>query len=351
MITPETLFHPEFTPVCLAKDGGTITDNVTLKGGRAEFVGDGQISYPFHSPVGSFEIVFIPDSDTDGLLYFSAVKGLSFSSGTVTMSGFTIYVNGVLDGTVLAGVENTIMCVSTGAFTYANMVLGTSGVDKFAGSILDFSVTSALLTAKDAELSYSGALYNPLSRSGLIGEWELSLANTRGSEVVDTSPFSNDGAITGTTLTFDHYGLPSRARDINGSGDKITIGDTGQTMKSCLIIFNPDANNRSIIDFDGGTHSIEITAGNLITATGWNSPIIYNQGVEDGVVVLDGWNMALITTATGIDVNNMVIGQEASYFDGTISVVRIIDYMMSPTEYEARWNNYKSNMNIFGGPR
>ena len=112
---------------------------------------------------------------------------------------------------------------------------------------------------------------------------------------------------------------------MNGSSDKITIGNIAETIKSVSFWLNPDDNTtRDIIDFDGGTHVISMDGSGDIIATGFVSPTIYiNNVTGDPAITTGEWTNVIVSTDTGILVSNLVIGFETTYYDGLISKVRL----------------------------
>ncbi|GAI42743.1 unnamed protein product, partial [marine sediment metagenome] len=159
--------------------------------------------------------------------------------------------------------------------------------------------------------------------------------DTSGTTMSDTSDNSNDGTSANSpSFANDQQGNPNRAMTFNGTSDKVTIGDTGIDVKTVSFWINADdVTTRSIIDMDGGTRSIEIDGSSDITATGFTSPIIYINGSSgDPAVVADVWEHVVVTTATAVDASSLVIGNEASWFDGDICNVRIYDDVLTPAE-------------------
>jgi len=151
----------------------------------------------------------------------------------------------------------------------------------------------------------------------------------------DESRFANDGVHTNITLTRRPSGLwvPS----YNGTSSKIAIGDLGRKVKMvCLWIYPDDNTTRSILDLDGGTHSLELDGSGNLTATGWSSPTFYTNAVAGAVAVAQGvWNFIAVTTATAIDASNVTLGNEATWFDGYQAIVKMLGYARSAGQIAA----------------
>ncbi|MCK5018678.1 MAG: hypothetical protein KAS32_16575 [Candidatus Peribacteraceae bacterium] len=89
------------------------------------------------------------------------------------------------------------------------------------------------------------------------------------------------------------------------------VGATGQTTKTIELVAYISGDGK-LIDLDGGTHTIEVSGGNLV-AGGFASPTYYVDGVA-AATVATGWHHLMVTTDTGISVSDLDIGRVgASY--------------------------------------
>jgi len=146
--------------------------------------------------------------------------------------------------------------------------------------------------------------------------------------LVDHSRYRNDGAMTDVTWTQLPSGL--WVLDFNGTSSIVDYGNTHTNIKSALLWIYPNDNtSRSIIDFDGGTHSLELSAGGDLTATGWAAPTIYVNGIVAAAVSQSNWSCIAVTTATAFSASALVFGQEASFFDGKMGIIVLHDYVLS----------------------
>ncbi len=119
------------------------------------------------------------------------------------------------------------------------------------------------------------------------------------------------GSCTVTGTTYDKQG-----RTFNGTSDKITVTAAVNTIRSaCLWIKPTDITSRSIVDFDSGTHSIEMDGSGDVTATGWDSPAIAVSGTG---LVVNEWNFIAVATPTAFDGTAVVLGKEASFYAGVM---------------------------------
>jgi hypothetical protein len=85
------------------------------------------------------------------------------------------------------------------------------------------------------------------------------------------------------------------------------------------------------VDFDGGTHSVEVATGTL-TATGFDTPTIYVDGSVSSTLAISGWHHVVVTTATGFIASALKIGKETTFFDGKIDDFKIFSRALSATE-------------------
>jgi len=151
--------------------------------------------------------------------------------------------------------------------------------------------------------------------------------------VKDISRYRNDGVFLGA-------GEPNWVRLLSGLwvmvfdglNDIATIGNTQQPVQSfsCWIEAN-DITTRSIADFDAGTHSVEIDGASNITATGWAAPTIYVNGAVAAAITA-AWKQIVVTTATAFAGSAVILGQEASFYDGKLGIPKIWNRALSASE-------------------
>jgi len=108
----------------------------------------------------------------------------------------------------------------------------------------------------------------------------------------------------------------------DGASAYVDIGDTEQDVKTLVVILRPETNTESIVDLDGSA-SVEIGAG-TVTATGWNSPTIYVDGLASTDAIARKWQHIVVTSDTAIDVDNLDLGRDGgNYFDGRIAALAL----------------------------
>ena len=161
----------------------------------------------------------------------------------------------------------------------------------------------------------------------------------------DYSPANNHGTIASGSWVRLNSGL--WYLDFDGVASTVTIPLTAGNIKTFMAWVYIDAKNLSIADFDGGTHSVESdnSATAKITATGWASPTIRINGAATDVVDVGGWKLVTVTTGTAFAASAIVLGQEASFYDGRIAWV-YADKTAVPVAFDAEV--YSNMRHLFG---
>ena len=175
---------------------------------------------------------------------------------------------------------------------------------------------------------------NNINKENLVGAWTLNQddVNNAGTSIKDKSGNGNDGVIAVTPATFeqDQNGVPNQAMTFDGVGDYLTVGNIGN-IKSISGWIYPTADDKSLFDLDGGTTSVEISSGTL-SSTAWTAPIYYVNGVVSQTLTLNAWNFITITDTTAENASALIIGNEASYYTGSISDLAIYSSALTQGE-------------------
>ena len=131
----------------------------------------------------------------------------------------------------------------------------------------------------------------------------------------------------------------------DGTGDTVVFAASLVPVQTFITWIYPTVKNRSIVDFDAGTHSIETTNATppLLTATGWTAPVIYVNGqIASTVITLDIWQMIAITTATSFIMSALVLGQEASDYAGKLGLPRCYNYALNADQINSIYAKERS---------
>jgi hypothetical protein len=128
-------------------------------------------------------------------------------------------------------------------------------------------------------------------------------------------------------------GKYNSAIDFNGTSTFVDgFGAIGNIKSVSFWIKADDITDRKIMDFDGGTHYLEIDASGIIQAQGFTSPTIYIDGKVSSTLADTSWHHIAVTTDTNINAtSSMKIGKTTItavdyFFDGTLDDVKIYAY-------------------------
>ena len=304
----------------------------------------------------SWRMVVNPDSLTEKFWTTTGiVKSCSATAGTVTMDGFSIYVNGVLDDPIIAGEDNEIVGRATGSFTYTAIEIG-SGLH---GSVSVFQVFKTVINVNETlnkyekkefkeHLNTDNRILSVDGRDGIIGnKYEGDTIGSLVPAVVNTSVVSvRDGSV------YANY--------YNGSTSKLDCGNyddlTGD--KSFIAWIKPYsfgevndghimANGKLIFFIRGATEKVELRSDASSAASSVNNSIILNlwqlviatrtsAGVTN--IYINGIISGSADQDSGTPVagsNNLIIGNQlaqARTFYGLIGNTRIENGILSSAQ-------------------
>jgi len=145
---PDIILDVDFTPQGYKDTISALSGNATVKNGGLN-VDSTSTDYAtlIEAPLTIFFTVkVIPDSTTEKIMNTTGtVATLSATAGTVSMDvgSWSIFVNGVSGGTLVAGIENEIVVNSTGAFTYTAIELGKGLHGKMTQFTMYYSAKTA----------------------------------------------------------------------------------------------------------------------------------------------------------------------------------------------------------------
>jgi len=138
------------------------------------------------------------------------------------------------------------------------------------------------------------------------------------------SVVKNGGTVSGSPTI-------SRGATLNGSSEAINYADLTGKVKSVSFVVELESTTEDMVDLDGGTHTIEASAGTL-TATGFSSPTIYVDGAVTSTITT-AKSTVTVTTATAIDLSDPTVGLiGASYMEGTVSEITLYEEELSAEE-------------------
>ncbi len=259
---------------------------------------------------------------TDGQ-WHHAVLSSNGTSYTVILDGVAESLTGTNDGDWFADTLNR-----------ENITIGTNIANPpnsyFTGSIGTVRVYSQAMTVATALANKNaGQASQTTNTAGLVYDLNLSEGTGNPVDTVGSLTMTATGAtwveglMDRSTNAYPITSLlptwSSKGRTFNGTSDTIKKVGTITGIKTALLWINPDDNTtRSIADFDAGTHSVEMDGSGDLTATGWDTPTTYVNGVVASAVTQSAYNLVGVTSATAFNATALVLGQEASYYDGII---------------------------------
>ena len=151
----------------------------------------------------------------------------------------------------------------------------------------------------------------------------------------------------GTAYTFANTAegvktFAGQAITFNGTSTQVTVGNNGEDIKTIVMWVNPASSDEVLIDLDGSA-DISIASSN-VTATGWTSPTIYTNDLENTTIDADEWTLISVTSDTGITASAVEIGTVgASFTEG--SITQVIGFTKALSQLEINqifWNGSSS---------
>ena len=191
-----------------------------------------------------------------------------------------------------------------------------------------FIATSNLGTFEGKDLSYADQV------KYYDGSWHYS-ANVESlyfkvqDRALDWSDAGNNGKVVGPVTADGRFG---RALDFDGTNDYVDIGDIGGGIKTVEFWIKADATTDEILELSA-TVNVSVAAG-TISASGFNSPTIYVNGVQKNDGLTTAWtHVAVIDGGAGITADVVKLGRiGASFLNGVLDEVGI--YNWAKTAYE-----------------
>ena len=152
-------------------------------------------------------------------------------------------------------------------------------------------------------------------------------------------PDRKDG--TAYTFTDTSQGVKifaGQAITFDGVSAQVTVGDTKKDIKTIVAWVSPTTADEALVDLDG---SISVTiVANQVTATGWTSPSIYTNNLEDTTIADDTWTLVTVTSDTGITADAVEIGLVgASFMEGSMTQIIGFTKVLTAVEIGQIFNN------------
>jgi len=151
----------------------------------------------------------------------------------------------------------------------------------------------------------------------------------------------------GTAYTFTDTAegveiFAGKAITFDGTSAQVTVGNTAKDIKTIVAWVNATSASEALIDLDGSA-DISIVSNNVV-ATGWTTPSIYTNDLENITIETGEWTLISVTSDTGITASAVEIGLVgASFMEG--SMTQIIGFTKALTQVEINqifWNGLSS---------
>jgi len=302
--------------------------------------------------VTNFSHLFAIDYTNGKLKYDNSPAGGSINSNTalsanawyhvaITRNGnaVTFYLNGKSDGSG-TGETRDIFTAETliGAKYY--WVMYEANVDQFIGKISHLTVYDYARTPGQIAWDYDrgnpslwwkldecqGLVANDSSKQGAYdGVITIGATGTTASEGSCSSEQSDEAWSIGST------GVTNAGIYFDGTDDYISLG-TGPSIYAVSFWVKPASTTQSIVDLDGGTHTISVSGG-TISAAGFSSPTVYVDGYPTTSLPDTNWHQITVVDTTPLGTSNITLGKiNTSLFTGQIDEFKLFSYPMTATQ-------------------
>ena len=286
--------------------------------------------------------------------------------GTTDGTNMYIYVDGVQTNTR----SDTNANIAANAQTLRIGETGFGARYWLNGSIDDARVYNRALSQVEITAlyqSYDPGIQVSDLQKGLVGQWKMD-GNAK-----DSTPYGNNGTVTGATLTTDRKGQANKAYSFNGTSDYVDAGN-GDSLKNIttavtvevwakrtaavawhsIVSKNTTSSDRDsyrLMSDPSGIPSIDIfgntAVGSAMTQDVWYHLVGTWDKNDSGTIRFyqDGILKNTGTYAGNLDATtvNLSIGRDndgALFFPGLIDDVRIYNRALSATEITALYESY-----------
>lgn len=269
---------------------------------------------------------YTPDTTNYFINLINSSAYITSSSGTFTATGFTspsIYVNGVLNGTISANTW-TFITITTNTGINANAFavgLTNDGSNHYytnTSKVDEVRLYNRALSPKEISDLYNWA-------PGPVGYWNFEEGS--GTTANDTSGNGYNGTITGATYQSGKFG---KALNFNGSTDAVGSISSISGIQTVSFWVNPSSTTANLIDVQTSPGTINISASSgTISATGFTSPTYYVNGVQttSPTLTANTWQYITVTSATAVTGSALRFGRiSITSLTGKLDEIKVYNY-------------------------
>ncbi len=261
-------------------------------------------------------------------------------------SSITLYVDGKSRATD-ASIAATGTLANTGTFYTGVDLDGTS--NEWLGFIDEVKVfrdqtarTAAQVAAdfnarsnpEGVAIATANAQNSPaVLANGLVGFWKM---DELSGDAADSS--GNGLTLTNNNTTAFAGGKFYYSGSFTASSSHyFSTASTINSVKTVAFWANPSANTDEYLNL---TASAYITSSSgTVSGTGFTSPSVYVNGVLNGTVTANTWNLIVVTSETGINANAFEVGRaNGAYANGNIDEVRLYSRPLSSADVVSLYN-------------
>ena len=244
------------------------------------------------------------------------------------------YLNGKSDGSGTgetrqssADVDNTLI----GARYYSS-----APQHKFIGKISNLTVFNYARTLPQIAWDYNrggAALWWKLDEcQGLVANDTSETGAYDGTVTIGaTGNYSSEGSCSGQSgeaWYTGSSGMSNASLAFDGSDDFITLG-TGPSTYTISLWVKPSSTTQSIVDLDGGSHTLTVSAG-AISANGFATPTIYVDGYQTTTLPDTNWHQITVVTNTPFNTGAITLGKiSTALYTGQIDEFKLFSYPMT----------------------
>ena len=244
--------------------------------------------------------------------------------GTRASNNFDFYLNGVYKGSG-GSYQNSLAKNATHSLRTGYTVSGAS--NPFGGKIDQIKVYNYARTASQVAWDYNKGL--PLAW------WPFD--ESSGSVANDRSGNFATGTITAANFV---PGRINNALSFNGTTSFVSATVSKSINSVSFWMQQRDTSNKSILNLDGGTHTISVTSNAITPSVGWSSPTVYVDGKQTSVLSDTAWHLISVTSATAFSATSVTIGKvSTAFFPGMLDDVRLYGYPLTSAQVKVLYND------------